>query len=153
MNDISLPALVGGKPQRDKFLVFGSPKITQVEIDEVVDCLKSGWIGTGPRETKFEGMVRDYIGIRYALALNSCTAGLHLALLSLGVGLGDVVITTPMTFGATANVIEHVGAKPVFADIELSSMNIDPEEIKKKINSKTKVIIPVHFAGRPCNMD
>lgn len=146
-----LPAIEGGSPSR--FLVFGSPQIEQSEIDEVVDTLKSGWLGTGPKVSKFENLVKDYIGSEHALALNSCTAGLHLSLIVCGVGQGDEVITTPMTFAATANVIEHVGAKPVFADIKLPSMNIDPEEIEKKITKKTKAIIPVHLAGRPCEMD
>ena len=146
-----LPALEGGAPSR--FLVFGSPLIGDEEIDEVVDSLKSGWLGTGPKTARFEEMVKNYIRCKYAIALNSCTAGLHLSLLACGVGPGDEVITSPMTFASTANVIEHVGAKPVFVDIELPSMNIDPSQIEKKINKKTKAVIPVHFAGRPCQMD
>lgn len=150
-NRLEVPALEGGAPSR--FLVFGSPKIGQEEIDEVVDTLKSGWLGTGPKVAKFEQLVREYVDSNYAMAVNSCTAGLHLSLLACGVGPGDEVITTPMTFAATANVIEHVGATPVFADVETSSMNIDPREIEKKITKKTKAIIPVHLAGRPCRMD
>lgn len=137
---------------RDTFLVFGSPKIEDDEIQEVVECLRSGWISTGPRVGKFQEMFRQYIGTRYALALNSCTAGLHLAMLAAGMGPGDEVITTPLTFAATANAIIHTGATPVFADIELPSMNIDPSEIEKKITPRTKAIIPVHLCGRPCNM-
>lgn len=148
-----LPAIEGGRPIRSQFLVFGSPKIGQEEIREVTESLKSGWLGTGPKVTKFESMVSDYIGSKYSLAVNSCTAGLHLSLLACGIKSGDEVITTPMTFGATANVIEHVGARPVFADIELLSMNIDPKEIEKKITKKTKAILPVHLAGRPCRLD
>lgn len=148
---LELPAIEGGAVSR--FLVFGSPLIGQEEIDEVVASMKSGWIGTGPKTAMFEKMVMDYTGVKYAIGLNSCTAGMHLALLAFGIGPGDEVITTPMTFAATANVIEHVGAKPVFADIELPSMNIDPKEIIKKINKKTKAIMPVHYTGRPCNMD
>lgn len=147
----SLPALEGGSPSR--FLVFGSPQINQEEIDEVVDTLRSGWIGTGPKVSKFERGVEKYLGVKYARAVNSCTAGLHLSLLACGVGPGDEVITTPMTFAATANVIEHVGARPVFVDIKLSSMNIDPDLIEKKITKKTRAIIPVHMAGRPCEME
>lgn len=150
INRGDLPALEGGAPSR--FLVFGSPMIGEEEINEVVDSLRSGWLGTGPKTAKFEELVRSYVGSKYAIALNSCTAGLHLALLACGVGPGDEVITTPMTFAATANVIEHVGARPVFVDIELPSMNIDPQEIEKKITKKTKAIIPVHLAGRPCRM-
>lgn len=149
----NLPALEGGSAVRKQFLVFGSPKIGKEEIAEVVDSLKIGWIGTGPKVAKFEELVRNYVGAKYSLALNSCTAGLHLSLIVCGIGLGDEVITTPMTFAATANVIEHVGATPVFVDVEKDSMNIDPKKIEAKITKKTKAIIPVHIAGRPCNMD
>ena len=107
-------AAFGGKPVREKFLVFGKPAIGSKEIDEVVDSLKSGWIGTGPKVAKFEEAFRKYIGSRYAVAVNSCTAALHLALLVHDIGEGDEVITTPMTFCATANVIIHAGATPVF---------------------------------------
>lgn len=152
-SDRDLPALEGGTPIRRKFLVFGSPKIGKDEIKEVVHSLKTGWIGTGPKVAKFEDMVRGFTGAKYAIALNSCTAGLHLSLIASDVKRGDEVITTPMTFAATANVIEHVGATPIFADVELSSMNIDPKEIEKKVTKKTKAIIPVHIAGRPSKMD
>ncbi|MBA7617849.1 UDP-4-amino-4-deoxy-L-arabinose--oxoglutarate aminotransferase [subsurface metagenome] len=138
---------------RDKFLVFGQPKIEQPEIDEVVDSLKSGWIGTGPKVHKFEEMFAKYQGTKYAMALNSCTAALHLSLLAIGIKQGDEVIVPTMTFASTANTVVHVGAIPVFADCEKDTMNIDPKDIERKITSKTKAIIPVHFAGRPCNMD
>jgi dTDP-4-amino-4,6-dideoxygalactose transaminase len=147
----NLPALEGGPPSR--FLVFGSPDINADDINEVVDSLKSGWIGTGPKVAKFENNVNSYIGSKYARALNSCTAGLYLSLLSCDIKPGDEIITTPMTFAATANVIEHVGATPVFVDIDLPSMNINTDLIEKSITKKTKAIIPVHMAGRPCSMD
>jgi dTDP-4-amino-4,6-dideoxygalactose transaminase len=137
---------------RKDFLVFGSPLIEQDEIDEVVDSLKSGWISTGPKVARFEALFKNYIGSRHALALNSCTAGLHLSMIVAGLQEGDEVITTPMTFGATANAILHSRAKPVFVDIALPSMNINPENIEAHITDKTKAIVPVHFAGRPCNM-
>jgi len=140
-------------PVRKNFLMFGSPAIEQPEIDEVVDCLKSGWIGTGPRVHQFEKNFRDYIGSKYAMALNSCTAALHLSMLVSGVKVGDEVITTPLTFAATSNAIIHTGARPVFVDVEKESMNIDPNLIEKAITPKTKAILPVHFAGRPCKMD
>lgn len=140
-------------PRRKSFLTFGKPAISQEVIDGVVDTLKSGWIGTGPKVSKFEEEFRKYIGSRYAVALNSCTAALHLALLVNNIGEGDEVITTPLTFCATANVIIHVGAKPVFVDVDLKTMNIDPAKIAEKITKKTKAIIPVHLAGRPCEMD
>lgn len=145
-------AINGGKPVRKKLLVFGSPQILKPEIREVVDSLKSGWIGSGPKVKKFEEQFRKYIGSKYALATNSCTAALHLSLLAAGIGKGDEVITTPMTFAATANVILHVGATPVFADIDKETQNIDPKEIEGKITEKTKAILPVHLHGRPCDM-
>ena len=137
---------------RKEFLIFGSPKIEQEDIDEVVDSLKSGWISTGPKVAKFEALFKDYIGSKHALALNSCTAGLHLSMIVAGLKPGDEVITTPMTFGATANAILNCNTKPVFVDINLPGMNIDPDSIEEKITPKTKAILPVHFAGRPCNM-
>lgn len=148
-----IPALEGGTPTRKSFLVFGRPKITNAEIREVTNTLKSSWIGTGPKTALFEQKIASYTKSKYGIALNSCTAGLHLSLLACGVKPGDEVITTPMTFAATVNVIEHVGAKPIFADVDRISMNIDPNNIEKQISSKTKAIIPVHLAGRPCNMD
>jgi len=138
---------------RNQFLVFGQPIIEQPEIDEVVDSLKSGWIGTGPKVHKFEEMFAKYKGTKYAMALNSCTAALHLSLLAIGIKPQDEVIVPTMTFASTANTVVHVGAIPVFADCEKDTMNIAPHDIERKITSKTKAIIPVHFAGRPCNMD
>jgi len=137
---------------RTSFLVFGSPRIEEDEIQEVVDALRSAWLGTGPKVARFEEMFRDYIGAKYALAVHSCTAALHLSLIASGVKPGDEVITTPMTFAATANAILHTGATPVFADVDRITMNIDPKEIEKKITPATKAILPVHFAGRACDM-
>jgi dTDP-4-amino-4,6-dideoxygalactose transaminase len=139
--------------ERSEFLVFGSPLITEEDIKEVVDTLRSGWIGTGPRTTRFEELFRGLIGCRHAVAVGSCTAALSLALEICGVGPGDQVITTPMTFPATANVIVHRGAEPVFADVDIATGNIMPEEISRRVTSRTKAIIPVHFAGYPCFMD
>jgi dTDP-4-amino-4,6-dideoxygalactose transaminase len=138
---------------RKKFLVFGSPLIEQPEIDEVVDSLESGWLGTGPKVKRFEEMFAAYKGSKFALALNSCTAGLHLAMLAIGIRPGDEVIVPTMTFASTANAVIHTGGRPVLADCERGSMNIDPSDIQKKITRRTKAIIPVHFAGRPCDMD
>ena len=138
---------------RDSFLTFGSPDIHQKEIDEVVSCLKSGWIGTGPRVNQFEKDFSNYIGSEHSLALNSCTAALHLSMLVSGISQGDEIITTPMTFAATSNAILHTGAKPIFVDVEKETMNIDPNQIEEAISSKTKAILPVHFAGRPCKMN
>jgi dTDP-4-amino-4,6-dideoxygalactose transaminase len=138
---------------RKNLLVFGSPVIEQPEIDEVTACLKSGWLGTGPKTHRFEELFRDYKGSMFAVAVNSCTAALHLSILAAGIKPGDEVIVPAMTFCATANAVIHAGAKAVFADCEKSTMNIDPEDIQRKITGATKAIIPVHFAGRPCNMD
>lgn len=148
-----VPALEGGSPTRKSFLVFGRPKISRAAIREVTDTLKSGWIGTGPKTALFEKKLSSYTHAKYGIALNSCTAGLHLSLLACGVKPGDEVITTPMTFAATVNVIEHVGAKPIFVDVDRATMNMDPRNIEKHISSKTRAIIPVHMAGRPCDMD
>ena len=148
-------AIFGGTPVRksDRFLVFGRPLIEQAEIDEVVACMRRGWIGTGPKVHEFEENFKRFKGAKYAIALNSCTAALHLSMLAAGVGPGDEVITTPMTFCSTINAIIHCGAKPVLADCDRNTMNILPEEIERKISAKTKAILPVHFAGRCCDME
>lgn len=138
---------------KDNFLVFGAPAIGDAEIEEVVSSMRSGWLGTGPKAARFERDFADYKGTKFVAALNSCTAALHLSLLAAGVKHGDEVITTPMTFCATVNAIIHAGATPVLADIDPHSMNIDPEQVKSRITPKTKAILPVHFAGRPCDMD
>src|SRR3989338_2292276 len=140
------------KPLRKKFLVFGSPLIEQPEIDEVAATLKSGWISTGPRVHKFEEMFKEYKHSKYALALNSCTAALQLSMLAIGIKKNDEIIVPAMTFAATANSVIHAGGIPVLADCNKETMNIDPDDIQKKITAKTKAIIVVHFAGRPCNM-
>ena len=141
------------RPRRKDFLVFGSPLIEQAEIDEVVATLKSGWLGTGPRVARFEEDFRNYKGASQALALNSCTAALHISMLALGIGHGDEVITTPLTFAASANAIVHCGATPVFADCDRHTQNIDPASVEAAITPRTKAIMPVHVAGRPCEMD
>lgn len=139
--------------RRKDFLIFGSPKIEQEEIDEVVACMKSGWVGTGPRTAQFENAFKSYKSSQFAVALNSCTAALHLSLLVVGIKPGDEVLVPAMTFAATANAVVHSGGRPVFVDCERETMNMDPVEVERKITSKTKAIIPVHFAGRACDMD
>jgi len=148
-----LPAAEGGTPVRDAFLIYGSPLIEEPEILEILDTLRSGWLGTGKKTHAFEEQFKEYIGGKYALALNSCTAALHLACVISGLKPGDEVITTPMTFCATANVIVHTGATPIFADVERDSMNIDPAQIEARITPRTKALLIVHFAGRSCKMD
>jgi dTDP-4-amino-4,6-dideoxygalactose transaminase len=138
---------------RDSYLVFGQPIIEQAEIDEVTDSMRSAWLGTGPKAAEFERRVAEYKAVPHAIGLNSCTAGLHLACVVLGLEPGDEIITTPMTFCATINAIVHAGAKPVLADVDPVTMNIDPELVRRAITPRTKAILPVHFAGRPCAMD
>ena len=143
----------GDKPIRENFLPFSQPLIEKEEINEVIDTLTSGWLTTGPKVKRFEEEFAEYIGSKYAIAINSCTGGLHLALIAGEIGKGDEVITTPFTFCATINVILHTGAKPVFVDIKPDTFNIDTERIEQAITPKTKAIVPVHYAGQPCDMD
>ena len=137
------------------FILFGAPDIAEAEIQEVLATLESGWLGTGPRVAAFESQFATFKGLSspHVAALNSCTAALHLSLLAAGVGPGDVVITSPLTFCATVNAILHTGATPVLVDVDPLSMNIDPTQIERKISSKTQVLLPVHVAGLPCDMD
>ena len=139
--------------RREDFIPYNLPDITQAEIDEVVDTLRSGWIAKGPRTLKFEKEFAEYLGAKHAIAVNSCTAALHVSLLTQNIGPGDEVITTPMTFASTASTILHCGAKPVFADIDYRTGCIDPEEIAKKITPHTKAIVPVHYSGQVCDLD
>ena len=148
-----IPAEKLKTPIRTDFLGFGTPLIGEEEIDEVVATLRSGWLVTGPRVARFEEMFRAYTGAKHAIAVNSCTAALHLSMVAAGVGTGDEVITTPMTFCATVNTIIHAGATPVLVDCERDSLLIDPRQIEAAITSRTRAIIPVHLCGRPCDMD
>jgi dTDP-4-amino-4,6-dideoxygalactose transaminase len=134
------------------FIPFHVPSIGDEEVREVEATLRSGWVTTGPRTTQFEKEFGAYVGAPYAIAVNSCTAGLHVALAALGIGEGDEVITTPLTFCSTVITILHVGATPVLADIGPDG-NIDPELIERAITPQTRAIVPVHFAGLPCNMN
>jgi len=132
---------------------FSPPEIGREEIDEVIATLESGWLSTGPRVARFEQQFAAFVGARHAIALNSCTAGLHLSLLAAGIGPGDEVITTPLTFCATANVIVHCGATPIFADVDPTTGNLDPAAVEDAITPRTRAIIPVHYAGRPVDVD
>ena len=138
----------------NQFLPFALPDIGEDEISEVLDSLRSGWLTTGPKTKRFEGEFATFIGSGCkAIAVNSATAGLHLALEAVGIGPGDEVITTPYTFTATAEVVRYLGADPVLVDIDQQTMNINPELIESVITPRTKAIIPVHFAGLACDME
>jgi len=138
---------------RTGYLVFGQPLIEEAEIEEVVKSMRSGWLGTGPKVTEFERRIAAYKEVRHAVAVNSCTAGLHLSCLALGLQPGDEVIVPAMTFCATINAVIHAGATPVLVDVEPNTFNMDPAQLRRKISPRTKAIMPVHFAGRACNMD
>jgi dTDP-4-amino-4,6-dideoxygalactose transaminase len=138
---------------RDNFLIFGSPTIGDAEIAEVVDSLRSGWVGTGPKVHRFEGMVSEYIGVAHARCLASCTAALMLSLKVLDIGPGDEVLVPAMTFVASANAVEHAGATPVLVDSEPGHGLIDLEAAEAAITPRTRAIMPVHLAGRPVDMD
>jgi len=140
---------------RKEFLQFSPPLIGQEEIDEVVASLRSGWITTGPRVERFQEDFKQFIGAPAALALNSCTSALHVALAALGIGPGDKVISTPMTFASSIHVIEHQRATPVLVDVEEDTLNIDPQKVEAavKANPEVKAILPVHLYGHPCEID
>ncbi|HXF83167.1 MAG TPA: DegT/DnrJ/EryC1/StrS family aminotransferase [bacterium] len=138
---------------RAEFLPFSPPAIGEEEIREVVDTLRSNWITTGPKTKRFESEFAAYLGAPGALALNSCTAALHTALVTAGVGPGDEVITTPLTFAASVNVIEHVGARPVLVDVQRDTLNLDPERVAGALTPRTRAILPVHYAGHPADLD
>jgi len=146
-------ALNGGTPVRDEFLSYGSQWLDENDIQAVVDVLRSDWITTGPKIDEFEQKFVEYVGAKCAVAVSSGTAALHAAVFACGIGPGDEVITTPLTFAASANCVIYQGGKPVFADIRHDTLNIDPQEIEKKITGKTKAIIAVDYAGLPCDYD
>lgn len=136
------------------FLVFGAPAIGEEEIAEVVDSMRSGWLGTGPKVARFEADFARYKGVEstQVAAVNSCTAALHVSLIAAGLDKGAEVITTPMTFCASANAIIHAGFTPVLADVDRETQCISPDAIEAAITPRTQAILPVHFAGRPCDM-
>jgi len=146
-------AVDGGTPVRRERLPFHRPLIEADDEANVVDTLRSGWLTTGPKTKRFERDLAEYVGAAHCVAVNSCTAALHLALDAIGAGPGDEVITTPMTFAATANVICHLGAKPVFVDVEPTTCCIDPARIEEAITDRTRAIVPVDFAGHPVDLD
>ncbi|MFP5364073.1 MAG: DegT/DnrJ/EryC1/StrS family aminotransferase [Thermoleophilia bacterium] len=137
---------------RSSYLVFGSPQIGEDAIAEVVDSLRSGWLGTGPKVARFERMLEDYVGVPHARALGSCSMALALALRVIGVGAGDEVIVPAMTFAATVNAIEHAGARPVLVDCEPGTGLLDLEAAQAAISPRTVALIAVHLCGRPLDM-
>lgn len=132
---------------------YGRQWIEEDDIQAVIEVLKSDYLTTGPKVQEFEKTVAEYAGAKYAVAVSNGTAALHVTCFAAGIKSGDEVITTPITFAASSNCVLYCGGKPVFADIEADTYNIDPNDIARKITNKTKAIIPVHFAGQPCNMD
>jgi dTDP-4-amino-4,6-dideoxygalactose transaminase len=140
-------------PVRDTFLPPLAPCLGNEEYEEVLDTLRSGWLTMGPKTRRFEEAFAQYAGAKQTIAVSSCTAGLHLALVAGGIGPGDEVITTPLTFCSTANVIVHQGATPVLTDVRPDTMNVDPGEIERRITPRTRALLPVHLAGQPCEMD
>jgi dTDP-4-amino-4,6-dideoxygalactose transaminase len=138
---------------RTTFLPFSPPDITEDEIAEVIETLRSGWITTGPRVRKFQDQFAEALGVETAVAMSSCTAALHTSLVIHGVQEGDEVITTPLTFCSTVNVIEHVGARPVLVDVEPDTLNIDPKKVEDAITPRTKAIIVVHYSGHPVDLN
>jgi dTDP-4-amino-4,6-dideoxygalactose transaminase len=139
--------------RRGTFLSFQPPAITEDEIEAVAETLRSGWLTTGPRTAELEARMRDYLEAKHVLAVSSCTAALHLSLVALGVGPGDEVITTSLTWPATANVIVHCGATPVFADVRDDTLNIDPAHAAELVTERTKAILPVDLYGQPADLD
>ncbi len=137
---------------RSHYLVFGKPLVEDEEIEEVAASMRAAWLGTGPKVTEFERLVGEHSGVPHAVAVSSCTAGLHLSCLALGLGPGDEVIAPALTFCATINAIIHAGATPVLADVRRDTQNIDPDDVRRKLSPRTKAIMPVHFAGRMCEM-
>lgn len=146
-------AVDGGAPVRATFLPFHQPSIDADDERAVIEALRSGWITTGPRTKNFECTFATYTGAAHCVGVNSCTAALYLALEAIGVGPGDDVITSPVTFASTANVIVHRGARPVFVDVEADTLNLDPTALEAAMTARTKAVIPVDFAGQPCELD
>jgi len=138
---------------RTSFLPFSPPLIGEEEIEEVIDCLRSDWITTGPKTKRFEQSFAEYVGAPAALAVSSGTDAMLVGLAAMGIGSGDEVITTTMTFCSTVHVIEQVGARPVLVDVEPDTLNVDPRRVEEAVSSRTRAILPVHLYGHPCDMD
>jgi dTDP-4-amino-4,6-dideoxygalactose transaminase len=155
MSTLPRPALAidGGPPVRRELLDFAPPVLGQAEIDNVVETLRSGWLTSGPRVAELEARFAEWIGAPHAVATSSCTTALQLTLLAAGIGPGDEVITTSFTWPATVNAILHSGARPVFAEVDPATLNVDPAAVAAAVTERTRAIMPVHFAGGPCDMD
>ena len=145
--------LTPARARRESFLSFQPPAVGDEEVAAVTETLRSGWLTSGPRAEELERRFAEYVGARHAVALASGTAAMHLSLVAAGVGPGDEVITTPITWPASANVIVHAGATPVFADVREEDLNVDPEAVAAAVTPRTKAILPVHLAGQPCDLD
>src|SRR5919109_1150663 len=167
-NTSPIQPLSSSAPQRGEpmaiegALPFYKPLIAREEIAPLVEAIESGWLTTGPKTLEFEAAIARYVGSQFAVGVNSCTAAMHLALVAMGIGPGDLVITSPITFPATANVIEHCGARPVFIDVEPETLLLDAVALEQFLAAperegidagKVKAILPVHFAGQPCDME
>ena len=140
-------------PVRESFLSFQPPAIDEAEIEAVTETLRSGWLTSGPRAAELEERFAELTGARHALAVSSGTAALHLSLVAAGIGPGDEVITSPITWPATANVVEHVGARPIFSDVRDSDLNLDPNLLAGVATERTRAVMPVDLAGQPCDLD
>src|SRR5215210_1599476 len=152
MREVS-PTSVRPRGKRESFLSFQPPAVGEEEIAAVAETIRSGWLTSGPRAAELERRMADFLEVEHVIALSSGTAALHLALVALGVGPGDEVITSPITWPATANVVVHAGATPVFADVRDDDLNLDPAAVEPLVTERTKALLPVHLAGQPCAMD
>jgi dTDP-4-amino-4,6-dideoxygalactose transaminase len=141
------------RSRRSTRLGFQPPAVGEEEIEAVAETIRSGWLTTGPRAALLEERMAEYLEAEHVVALASGTAAMHLALVALGVGLGDEVVTTPITWPATANVVEHCGARPIFVDVRSDDLDIDPARVAEAVTERTKAILPVHLAGQPCDLD
>ncbi|HEY3763879.1 MAG TPA: DegT/DnrJ/EryC1/StrS family aminotransferase [Gaiellales bacterium] len=146
-------AIDGGRPLRATMLEFSPPVIGAEEIESVVATLRSGWLTSGPRTAELEQRFAARTGVAHAIATSSCTEALHLSLVAAGIGAGDEVVTTSFTWPATVNAILHTGATPVFADVDAGTLDVDPDAMRSAVTARTRALLPVHFAGGPCDMD